>query len=106
MERSIIISPSVLAADFSDIRNALDVVRKSGTEWVHLDVMDGNFVPNLSFGAKFIKDIRPHSDLYFDVHLMIYEPARYIDEFAQAGSNSITVHVEACKDVRGTLEMI
>ena len=106
MERSIIISPSILAADFSDIRNVLDVVRKSGTNWVHLDVMDGNFVPNLSFGAKFIKDMRPSSDLYFDAHLMINEPSRYIDEFAQAGSDSITVHVEACSDVKATLEMI
>ena len=106
MERSIIISPSILAADFSDIRNALDVVRKSGTDWVHLDVMDGNFVPNHSFGVKFIKDMRPHSDLYFDTHLMINEPSRYIDDFAKAGSDSITVHVEACNDVRGTLEMI
>ena len=106
MERDIIIAPSVLSADFSDIRGALADIKASGTKWVHLDVMDGNFVPVITFGTKFIADIRPHSELFFDTHLMVNEPARYVEEFANAGSDSITVHVEACKDVKATLELI
>ena len=106
MERDIIIAPSVLSADFSDIRGALADIKASGTKWVHLDVMDGNFVPAITFGTKFIADIRPHSELFFDTHLMVNEPARYVEEFANAGSDSITVHVEACKDVKATLELI
>lgn len=106
MERDIIIAPSVLSADFSDIRGALADIKASGTKWVHLDVMDGNFVPVITFGTKFIADIRPHSELFFDTHLMVNEPARYVKVFANAGSDSITVHVEACKDVKATLEQI
>lgn len=106
MERSIIIAPSVLSADFSDIRSALEDIRLSGTNWVHLDVMDGVFVPNITFGPKFITDIRPHSDLFFDAHLMIEEPVRFVEHFAKAGCDCITVHTEACEDIRDTLENI
>ena len=106
MDRSIIIAPSVLSADFSDIRTALDDISRSGTKWVHLDVMDGVFVPNITFGPKFINDIRPCSDLFFDAHLMIEEPARYIEQFAKAGCDCITVHTEACEDIKATLELI
>lgn len=106
MERSIIVAPSVLSADFSDIRGALSEIKLSGTSWVHLDVMDGMFVPNITFGPKFIKDIRPHSALFFDAHLMIEEPARYIEQFVKAGCDCITVHTEACGDIGATLKQI
>ena len=106
MERSIIVAPSVLSADFSDIRGALSEIKQSGTSWVHLDVMDGIFVPNITFGPKFIKDIRPHSDLFFDAHLMIEEPSRYVEQFAKAGCDCITVHTEACRDIGATLKLI
>ena len=106
MERSIIVAPSVLSADFSDIRGALSDIKQSGTSWVHLDVMDGIFVPNITFGPKFIKDIRPHSDLFFDAHLMIEEPSRYVEQFAKAGCDCITVHTETCRDIGATLKMI
>ena len=106
MERSIIVAPSVLSADFSDILGALSEIRLSGTSWVHLDVMDGMFVPNITFGSKFIKDIRPHSELFFDAHLMVEEPARYIEQFANAGCDCITVHTEACRDIGATLKLI
>ena len=106
MERSIIIAPSVLSADFSDIRGALSQIEHSGTSWVHLDVMDGMFVPNITFGAKFIKDIRPCTSLFFDAHLMVEEPSRFIEEFAKAGCDCITVHTEACRDIKATLDLI
>ena len=106
MERSIIVAPSVLSADFSDIRGALSEIKKSGTSGVHLDVMDCMFVPNITFGPKFIKDIRPHSELFFDAHLMVEEPSRYIEEFAKAGCDCITVHTEACKDIGKTLKQV
>ena len=106
MERSIIVAPSVLSADFSDIRGALSEIKQSGTSWVHLDVMDGIFVPNITFGPKFIKDIKPHSDLFFDAHLMIEEPSRYVEQFAKAGCDCITVHTEACRDIEATLKLI
>ena len=90
MERSLIVAPSVLSADFSDIRGALSSISGSGTSWVHLDVMDGTFVPNITYGPKFIADMRPHSSLFFDAHLMVAEPSRYIEQFAAAGCDCIT----------------
>ncbi len=100
------ISPSVLACDFSRMGEELRKIEEGGAEWVHLDVMDGAFVPNISFGIPVISSLRKVSGLVFDVHLMIDEPIRYVEEFAKAGADYITVHLEACADVAATLQKI
>ena len=92
------ISPSVLAADLSNLAAEVSEIEKAGAEMVHLDVMDGSFVKNISFGPKFIKEARPYSDAIFDAHLMIVNPWNYIDRFADAGADIITVHYEACEN--------
>ena len=89
-----IIAPSILAGDFSKFARELKRVEKSGTEWVHLDVMDGHFVPNLTFGPQLVANARPHSDLFFDTHLMCSKPEILLELFSKAGSDLITVHVE------------
>lgn len=102
----LIIAPSMLASDFSRTREEVSTIADSGAGWVHLDVMDGSFVPNISFGPKFIADLRAHSNLPFDAHLMIDQPERYIDEFARAGCDYITVHSEATIHLHRTLSLI
>ena len=98
MERKIKIAPSVLSADFSKMGEEVKRVEAAGADMIHLDIMDGVFVPNITFGIKMVSDVNKITDLPLDCHLMIVDPAKYVEKFANAGADYITVHYEACKD--------
>lgn len=101
-----ILSPSILAADFGNLSRDIEIIDKAGAEYVHVDVMDGLFVPSISMGMPVMESIRKSTNRVFDVHLMINEPIRYIDEFKKAGADIITVHAEACHKLSETLDKI
>lgn len=100
------ISPSLLSANFANLQKDLDELKKSKIKYIHLDIMDGKFVPNISFGFPIIKKIRKDNDFIFDTHLMIDDPIRYIDDFKKSGSDIITIHYEACSNLDETIEKI
>ena len=100
------IAPSLLAADMGDLRRAVAQVEAAGADYLHLDVMDGAFVPNISYGPAVIKALRPNSQLFFDVHLMVEEPGRFFSDYAAAGADLLTVHFEACRHLHRVVQQI
>lgn len=100
------LSPSILAADITRLGEEVETIRRAGAEYVHIDVMDGVFVPNISFGLPVVQALRGKTDIFFDVHLMIQNPIRYVERFAMDGADGITVHAEACQDLDATIDEI
>ena len=100
------LAPSVLSADFGDLRGAMDICNKGGAHWVHIDVMDNQFVPNLTIGPPVVKSLRNHTDKFFDVHMMVVNPEKLVEPFARAGADGITFHIEATDNPNEVIDLI
>lgn len=101
-----LIAPSILSADFANLQRDIEMLNQSDADWIHVDVMDGMFVPNISFGFPVVKAVKKHAQKPLDVHLMIVDPDRYLKQFKEAGADSITVHMEACTHLNRTIQSI